>query len=570
MPLCSVIKIVVNILIDKKLSMSTTNYVILLPNVRSRFLFMLVALTFILQVSSQNSLSANNHDFKVRGFHIDLRTQVMTLPALKAFAKELSDFGINTIVMEWEAAFPYKNNATIANKFSYSRHELKEFIDYCGTLGIDVIPLQQCFGHVDYILQHDRYSHLREDSKDPSQVCPLKTDDNITLFTDLITDISSMHKSKYIHLGGDETRLLGHCNNCKSKVLELGKSKLFVDYLKEMCKIVISLGKIPIIWADIILKYPEAASELPKNVVFVDWNYGWSVDLFGEKENIRNANIVFWGAPSIRSCPDNIYLTQWKKHFSNINEFIPYARKSKYEGVIMTSWSTSGIYSYIFDESWEIQKTYPIRNVYPLSGFRILVAAYAESLKHPEPQNTDSFILNYGMSRFGLNVYESNLLLELLKTPQELIKNGKEESTDKALFAGHEKATIRLLEKERDVYEVKNAFVNLQGKMNSIQPKLNKKEFEHLRLMLDLRVYYLEKKCLEAEFQSESFDGGNTIELLKNTNDLIAKSKIINKRFEKLNNGYLQDAEMKEITKLMDEKLMVIKAVIKQKVETAD
>jgi hypothetical protein len=59
------------------------------------------------QISSQNTSTSMNHEFKVRGFHIDLRTQVMTLPALKAFAKELSEFGINTIVMEWEATFPY-------------------------------------------------------------------------------------------------------------------------------------------------------------------------------------------------------------------------------------------------------------------------------------------------------------------------------------------------------------------------------------------------------------------------------------------------------------------------------
>lgn len=544
-------------------------YVISSLYLRFRFIILIFMFLQASQISSQNTSTSTNHEFKVRGFHIDLRTQVMTLPALKAFAKELSEFGINTIVMEWEATFPYKNNATIANKFSYSRHDVKEFIDYCGTLGIDVVPLQQCFGHVDYILQHDRYAHLREDNKDPSQVCPLRIEGNIALFTDLITDISAMHNSKYIHLGGDETRLLGHCNDCKSKVQASGKSKLFVDYLKEMCKIVISLGKTPVIWADIILKYPEAASELPKNVVFVDWNYGWSVDFFGKKEKISNPDIVFWGAPSIRSSPDNIYLTQWKKHFSNINEFIPFARKSKYEGIIMTSWSTSGQYSFIFDELWEVQKTYPIRNVYPLSGFRILVAAYAESLKRPEPLNSDSFILNYGTNRFGLNINESNLLLELLKTPQELIKNGKEESTDKALFAGHENATIRILEKEWDVYEVKNAFVSLQSKMKSIQPKFNKTEFEHLRLMLDLRVYYLEKKCLEAEFQSQSFDGKNAIILLKQTDKLIAKSKIITKRFVTLNKGYLPNVELLEITKLMDEKLMVIRSVLKRKVETA-
>lgn len=536
--------------------------------VSSRFAFLIVTLTFISHVSSQNSLPVNNHDFKIKGFHIDLRAQIMTIPALKAFAKELSEFGINTIVMEWEASFPYKNNATIANKYTYSRKEVTSFVDYCESLGIEVIPLQQCFGHVDYILQHDRYAHLREDKRDPSQVCPLKTEDNITLFTDLITDIVSMHNSKYVHLGGDETWLLGRCKDCRLKVAEYGKSKLFVDYLKEMCKIVTSLGKTPVIWADIILKHPEAAEELPKNVIFVDWNYGWSSNLFGDKENIKNDEIVFWGAPSIRSCPDNIYLTQWGKHFSNISEFIPYSRRFNYEGIIMTSWSTSGLYSPVFDESREIQKLIPIRNVYPLSGFRILVAAYAQALKQTESLDIKSFIIDYGMTRFGFNDNESNLLLEVLCTPQELIINGREESTDKALFAGHDNTAIRQLEEDRSVIDVKQSFVNLQYKMSKLHPKKNKKEFEHLRLMLDLRVHYLEIKSLEAEFQSKEFDGHNANTLLIKANDLISKSKILRKRFVAINKGYLLKTELNEIMNLMNLKLNEMQTVLKRKTKT--
>ncbi|MFR6033300.1 MAG: hypothetical protein ACLUKN_09085 [Bacilli bacterium] len=32
-------------------------------------------------------------------------------------------------------------------------------------MGIDVIPLQNCFGHCEYILRHDRYINLREDRR---------------------------------------------------------------------------------------------------------------------------------------------------------------------------------------------------------------------------------------------------------------------------------------------------------------------------------------------------------------------------------------------------------------------
>lgn len=42
-----------------------------------------------------------------------------------------------------------------------------------------------------------------------------------------------------------------------------------------MCEVVKEMGKKPIIWADIILMHPEAVQELPKDLIYVDWNYGW-------------------------------------------------------------------------------------------------------------------------------------------------------------------------------------------------------------------------------------------------------------------------------------------------------
>ena len=87
--------------------------------------------------------------FKIRGFHLDLRIQVMKMPALKNFALKLSRQGINTLVMEWEGSYPFLQDPLIPNRFAYSRQEVKDFIAYCQTLHIDVIPLQQSFGHVE-------------------------------------------------------------------------------------------------------------------------------------------------------------------------------------------------------------------------------------------------------------------------------------------------------------------------------------------------------------------------------------------------------------------------------------
>ena len=152
---------------------------------------------------------AQNEDFEVKGMHIDLRTQVMTIDALKQLATDASQNGINTIVMEWEATFPFEKHPTLCNKLAYTKKEVESFVSHCTGLGIDVIPLQNCFGHCDYILRHQRYAAIREDAKDPSQVCPTRIGRCKEVFTEIFSEVVAMHPSKYIHIGADETRLLG-------------------------------------------------------------------------------------------------------------------------------------------------------------------------------------------------------------------------------------------------------------------------------------------------------------------------------------------------------------------------
>ena len=121
-------------------------------------------------------------DFAIKAFHIDLRIQVMPISALRNYAAELAEFGLNTLIVEWEASYPYKKHAIISNEYAYTSQEVESFISHCTRLGIEVIPLQQCFGHVEYILRHDRYAHLRESNSDICQVCPLKGEQAYAVF----------------------------------------------------------------------------------------------------------------------------------------------------------------------------------------------------------------------------------------------------------------------------------------------------------------------------------------------------------------------------------------------------
>lgn len=164
--------------------------------------------------------------FGVKAMYVDFRTEVRTLSSLKELASQAAGLGFNTMLMEYEATFPFDRHATLQNRYAFTEDEIREFVSWCTDLGLDVIPLQNCMGHAQYILRHDRYAALREDPKDMSQVCPLKIDEAVPVFTEIFSEVAALHPSRYFHIGCDETFLLGSCPECAEYAAEFGKSKL--------------------------------------------------------------------------------------------------------------------------------------------------------------------------------------------------------------------------------------------------------------------------------------------------------------------------------------------------------
>lgn len=467
------------------------------------------------------------NDFAIKGFHLDLRIQTMPMAALKTLALQLHNQGINTLIMEWEASYPFEQDPQIANRYTYTRAQIRDFIGYCHQLNIDVIPLQQSFGHVEYILRHNRYAGLREDEHDLSQVCPAKKELNKVLFTRLYKDLASTHNSPYIHIGCDETHLLGHCPLCKKLAAEEGVSKLYFDHVKMLCDIVISLGKIPVLWADIALKYPEYLNLLPKGTVLVDWNYGWPLDRFGDHSKLASSGYEIWGAPALRSDPDNYYLETWQHHFDNIARFIPECRRLGYKGIIMTSWSTSGEYDPTFNSGDALVDLYAVRHVYPLSGFQLLINAYTQALKDPG-FDSHTFILRYCHDHYGLDAnaarrFEKALFNAPYKVVDGKVRSPNQMSLDALLDSARESAHI----------------------LHELKPASNTQEFEHYRLMADIRVYYL--TCLTLEGRADTATSIASFQSLAPEAGALMKTEpALDEAFRRLNSAVLYPAAIRE------------------------
>jgi hexosaminidase len=488
-------------------------------------------LTFLLiiffQAASAEALKTSD-GFAIKGFHLDLRIQVMTMKALNEFAQSLRQKGFNTLIVEWESTFPFDTHPLIPGKYAYKKSEVESFLKYCKSIGLDVIPLQQCFGHVEYILQHQRYKKLREDQKDYSQVCPVEASGDSLLFSELFSELTQTHSSSYIHIGGDETYLLGHDEKCKKKIEKEGIAKLYADYIKTMCNIVIKLGKRPVLWADIALKYPDAIKLLPKETIFVDWNYGWDLSHFGDHKRLVESGYEIWGAPSIRSWPDNYYLTDWAKHFNNIKNFLPASEKLGYKGIVLTSWSTSGLYSPVFESESNLTTLYPIRHVYPLSGFTMLIDEFAQICKNPQGNfNEADFINNYGHEHFAFNASQSSLFWKSLRMTSFDVRQGE--------VASPFPMTIRqLLDSaslaRRNLYELK--------------PAKNQSEFAHFKLMADIREFHLQYELIESKVNDPKYNASINQSILEELSQLINRSALIDQQFIVVNENFLLDAEL--------------------------
>jgi len=485
--------------------------------------------------------NAQNNDFTVKGFHLDLRIQVMTMPALKAFAQKLKSYGINTLIMEYEATYPYQKHVLIPNKYAYTAQEIRSFVAYCNNLGIDVIPLQQSFGHVEYILRNYRYAALREDDKNLSQVCPLETEKDSALFTDLFTELAQAHTSKYIHIGCDETQLLGHCEKCRKKAAEEGISKLYIDYVKMLCNIVIRLGKQPVLWADIALKYPDAIKDLPKETVFVDWNYGWDVNRFGNQQKLLESGYELWGAPSLRSYPDDYFLTQWEKHFTNISSFVDACRHKGFKGMVLTSWSTSGQYSYLNESEDELTELYAQRHVYPVTAFNILLAAYAKSLESAKQLNVEDFVIDYCVKRYGLTEQDAVVFWQALCTAPNQVENGIVNPGDTLTLA-------RLAGSAAIAADI----------FKRMQPLRNKTEFDQYRLMADIRLQYLHFLLIEQQVNAESFTLADKPAAIKQLQQLLNNATRLDQRFIELNKNSYYLSELKEENSIRNKKIQIL------------
>jgi hypothetical protein len=207
------------------------------------------------------------------GFHIDMNVAQFTREYLEKWLRDLAARGYDTILWEVEDNIAWDSCPECVSPEAFSKREFGEILALSRDLGLEPIPLLQTIAHSEYVLKHEPYGHLAEVPGKHGQYCPLNSDvvEFLARWTDEYLEVFG--DVKYFHLGADEAGALGRCEKCSEFAEAHSISELFVRHMNTVSAPLLKRGVKPMIWADMLLRHPEALGLLSREIGLFDWRY---------------------------------------------------------------------------------------------------------------------------------------------------------------------------------------------------------------------------------------------------------------------------------------------------------
>ncbi|MBE2204336.1 MAG: hypothetical protein IAE94_08370 [Chthoniobacterales bacterium] len=207
--------------------------------------------------------------------HLDLKGIQYRPEFYGEYFQNLRDLGYQAVLVEYEDVFPFRAARMSARPEEVWTGEfLRSFLELAAQAEIEVIPLQQCLGHLEYAFRQSenrRYSVPRGELRDLDAV----SSEARQWMQGLLAEVMDAHPAaRFVHLGMDEAgSFAAHARASGREPLDV-----FLEYLEELCALCERHGKKPLIWADMLEDHiaPENIERLRTfrdRVVLVPWNY---------------------------------------------------------------------------------------------------------------------------------------------------------------------------------------------------------------------------------------------------------------------------------------------------------
>ncbi|KAJ1363883.1 hypothetical protein KIN20_023842 [Parelaphostrongylus tenuis] len=316
-------------------------------------------------VFRQNSVGAGPFDrrpFTQTIVHLDLKGAPPILSVYTWLFSLLRKLGVHGVLIEYEDMFPYSGHLdTVMRPHHYNVSDIAEINKIAEMNNLEVIPLVQTFGHMEFILKHPPFADLRENPLEVDTICP-SDKRSIDLIRNVITQVHVLHpESKRIHIGADEAFHIAEDDRCLIRLAKMGEKderraleRLKLAHIARVAQLAREVGFSEVFaWNDMFDKSEVVdmrAAGLGDLITPVVWGYkvdvteeGYFPDHLFERLQQVFANIFFASAFKGANSKDENFI-DIDRYLQNQMSYVKLYRENhkalegRVGGIILTGW----------------------------------------------------------------------------------------------------------------------------------------------------------------------------------------------------------------------------------------
>jgi hypothetical protein len=289
-------------------------------------------------------------DFKVRGILLDIsRDRVPTMDSLFDLIDFLASLKVNQLQLYMEHTFAYRGHEVVWQSADpLTAEEVRSIDRYCSDRCVELVPNQNSFGHFHKWLIHSAYRRLAEcpdgvrhpfnEEPEPFSLCPIDPK-VLDLLGDLYSQLLPNFASSQFNVGLDETFDLGMGRSAEA-CRERGRGRVYLDYLKDVHRLVEERDHRMQFWADIVLQNPEVITELPPTVIPLEWGYEADHPFQEHGEVLSSTGLEFYLCPGTSSW--NSLSGRTTNALRNLSQAAIVGKSSGATGYLITDWGDFG------------------------------------------------------------------------------------------------------------------------------------------------------------------------------------------------------------------------------------
>ena len=130
----------------------------------------------------------------IKALHFDMKSMIPTAEYALTLVDEIAELGINALLVEFEDKFPFDVTEGIHHPAAWTKDEFRAFAERCKEKNVELVPLLQSVGHLDYLLKYPKFRTLRDGGPEGStyQWC-VAQEESFELWCTMVDELLEAH-----------------------------------------------------------------------------------------------------------------------------------------------------------------------------------------------------------------------------------------------------------------------------------------------------------------------------------------------------------------------------------------